>query len=55
MKNGKSVFIGRFNNEIEAACAYDAKAKELFGEFAYTIPEPNSHWREEKQLQHEAQ
>jgi len=27
--------IGYFNSEIEAAKAYDMRAKELFGEFAY--------------------
>ncbi len=28
--------VGRFVSEIEAATAYDEKARELFGEFAYT-------------------
>lgn len=32
--NGKSQYLGCFNTDIEAARAYDAKAKELFGEFA---------------------
>lgn len=30
----KSIFIGRFNNDIDAAIAYNKKAIELFGEFA---------------------
>ncbi len=32
--NGKKIFIGYFDDEQEAARAYDAKAKELYGEFA---------------------
>lgn len=32
--NGKSVFLGYFADETEAARVYDAKAQELFGEFA---------------------
>lgn len=33
--NGKQTLIGSFENELEAAKAYDVKAKELFGEFAH--------------------
>jgi len=33
--NGKYVTVGRFFDEEEAARAYDAKARELFGEFAH--------------------
>lgn len=32
---GRSVKIGRFSDPLEAALAYDAKAKELFGDFAH--------------------
>jgi len=32
---GKRIHIGRFTDEIAAAKAYDRKALELFGEFAY--------------------
>ena len=33
--NKKSIYLGYFASELEAAKAYNAKAKELFGEFAY--------------------
>ena len=33
---GKDIYLGYYNSPIEAARAYDAKARELFGEFANT-------------------
>jgi hypothetical protein len=40
---GKKIFIGYFDDETEAAKAYDAKAKELYGEFAaLNFPEPQT-------------
>jgi len=32
--NGKSIFIGYFDDQIAAARAYDAKAAELYGDYA---------------------
>jgi hypothetical protein len=34
-KNGR-IYSARFNDEVEAALAYDIKALEIFGEYAYT-------------------
>lgn len=36
MFNRKTIHIGRFKDEIDGAKAYDAKARELFGQFART-------------------
>jgi hypothetical protein len=33
--NKKAIHLGYFHDEIAAAKAYDEKARELFGEFAY--------------------
>jgi intein/homing endonuclease len=34
MFNYKQIWIGRYEDEIEGAKAYDRKAKELFGDYA---------------------
>lgn len=34
-KNGKQNNIGRFDNEIDAALAYDERARKIYGEFAF--------------------
>lgn len=34
--NKKTIHLGSFENETDAAAAYDVKAKELFGEFSLT-------------------
>jgi hypothetical protein len=35
-RNSKLIYLGSFDNEKEAASAYDAKAVEIFGKFART-------------------
>jgi len=34
-KSGKRLYLGQYDDQIEAALAYDRKAEELFGQFAY--------------------
>jgi hypothetical protein len=41
VRNGQRTYLGCFLNEDDAARAYNAKAKELFGEFAYLNPVPD--------------
>ena len=38
--NRKRIYLGYFESELDAARAYNAKAAELFGEFAYLNPIP---------------
>jgi hypothetical protein len=38
--NRRQIYLGYFNSEEAAARAYNAKAAELFGEFAYLNPIP---------------
>jgi len=40
--NGKSIFIGYFDDQISAARAYDAKAAELYGDYAALNFGPNT-------------
>jgi hypothetical protein len=40
--NYKQFYLGYFASEEDAARAYNAKARELFGEFAYLNPLPES-------------
>jgi hypothetical protein len=40
--NWKKIWLGSFATEEEAARAYNAKAAELYGEFAYLNPVPES-------------
>jgi hypothetical protein len=47
MYRGERFNLGAYDNEIEAARAYDRKAIELFGEFAY-LNFPEEHGRQRR-------
>ena len=46
--NGKTIHLGSFDDEVEAARAYDRKAYELFAEFAYLNFPHEIHRNDEK-------
>jgi len=46
--NGKRIHLGWFKTETEAARVYNAKAKELYGDFAYLNPLPDEEATGEK-------
>ena len=45
IKNSNKLRLGRFETELEAAIAYDKKAFEMYGEFAYSNDEVRKHWK----------
>lgn len=49
--NRRQKYLGRFDNDVEAAKAYDTAARELYGEYAY-LNFPNETERVEKEIKH---